>query len=95
MSRVRVSTTVDAHRWATVRRLLDASSSQIVDRALAALIDQLEADHEQAVLTALPYEDDPDLAWVAPGGPSLPYDGDVPSEVLRLAEQRRRARTDE
>ena len=89
MNRVRVSTTVDAHKWATARRLLDAPSSQIVDRALAALIDQLESTHEREVLTAFPYEDDPDLAWAAPTGPSLPYDADVPAEVVRLAKQRR------
>lgn len=89
MARVRVSTTVDAHNWETVRRLLDAPSSQIVDRALAALIDQLETAHEHAVLREMPYEDDPDLAWDAPTPPALPYEGDVPAEVLRLAKRRR------
>ncbi len=89
MNRVRVSTTVDAHKWATARRLLGAPSSQIVDRALTALIDQLETAHERAVLTASPYEDDPDLAWQAPLGRSLPYEGEVPADVVRLAKQRR------
>jgi hypothetical protein len=90
MTRVRISTTVDAQRLATVRQLLGANDSQIVDRALAALIEQLEAEAEAAALTADPYEDDPDLAWEAPPGPDLPYDGEVPADVLRLAAQRRR-----
>jgi len=92
MKRVRVSTTVDAHRWATARRLLDAPSSQIVDQALAALIEQLESTRERAILKAQPYEDDPDLAWEAPRGISLAYEADVPPDVLRLAEQRRARR---
>ncbi|MGH8902019.1 MAG: hypothetical protein ACRDYA_10135 [Egibacteraceae bacterium] len=90
MTRVRISTTVDAQRWATARRLLGGSNSQIVDRALAVLVDQLEAEQERAALAALPYEDDADLTWEAPPGPDLPYDGEVPADVLRLAEQRRR-----
>lgn len=44
-------------------------------------------------LHALPYEEDVELAWEAPPGPDLPYDGRVPAEVLRLAEARRRSRT--
>lgn len=90
MVRMRISTTVDAQRLATARQLLGTSDSQIVDRALAALIEQLEAHAEQAALTAHPYEDDPDLAWDAPPGPDLPYEAEVPSDVLRLAAQRRR-----
>jgi hypothetical protein len=70
--------------------MLGTSDSQILDRALAALIEQLEAEQELAALAALPYEDDPDLAWPAVPGPDLPYDGEVPVEVLRLAAKRRR-----
>ena len=92
MTRVRVSTTVDAHNWQTARRLLDAPSSQIVDRALAALIDQLETARERAALAESPYEDDPDVAWDAPPAPALAYEGDVPLDVLRLAKQRRSRR---
>lgn len=91
MARVRISTTVDAQRWSAAQRLLDGSSSQIVDRALAVLIEKLEAEREHAALAALPYEDDPDLMWEAPPGPDLPYEGDVPAGVLRLAEQRRQS----
>jgi hypothetical protein len=91
MSRVRVSTTVDAQRLALVRQMLGTSDSQILDRALAALIEQLEAEQEHAALAALPYEADPDLAWPVVPGPDLPYDGEVPAEVLRLAKRRRRS----
>lgn len=53
----------------------------MLDRALLALIDRLEGAGERAALVAHPYEDDTDLAWQAPPGPDLPYDGDVPEEV--------------
>lgn len=89
MPRVRISTTVDAQRLATVRQMLGASDSQILDRALVALIEQLEAEQELAALAALPYEDDPDIAWPVVPGPDLPYDGGVPAEVLRMAAKRR------
>ena len=88
--RVRISTTVDGARLAAARSKLQTSDSEIVDRALAALLDQLDAAQERAVLEAMPYDEDPDLAWTAPSGPSLPYDGDVPAEVERLAASRRR-----
>ena len=83
---------MDAQRWAAARRLLAGTHSQIVDQALAVLVEHLEAEQERAALAALPYEQDPDLAWEAPAGPDLPYDGEVPPDVLRLAEQRQRAR---
>ena len=95
MKRVRVSTTVDAHNWETVRRLLNAPSSQIVDQALSALIDRLEAARERAALADAPYEEDPDLAWQAPSAPTLAYEGDVPPDVVRLAKQRRSRRRNE
>ena len=46
-------------------------------------------DQERAILVASPYDDDPDVAWVAPPAPALAYDADVPADVLRLAKQRR------
>ncbi|MGH8992678.1 MAG: hypothetical protein ACRDYV_18780 [Acidimicrobiia bacterium] len=87
---MRISTTVDAQRLATVRRLMPVTDSQIIDRALTALLEQLEAERELAALSAAPYESDPEVAWAAPTGPDLPYDGKVPAEVLRLAAKRRR-----
>jgi hypothetical protein len=90
--RVRISTTVDGARLAAARDKLQASDSEIVDRALAALLDQIDAAQERAVLEAMPYDEDPELAWEAPTGPSLPYDGEVPAAVLRLAASRRRRR---
>ncbi len=92
MRRVRISTTVDAERWANARRLVPGPGSVVVDRALAALIDQLEREHEEAVLLAQPYETDEELAWEAPMGPDLPYDGAVPPDVLDLAARRRGGR---
>ena len=91
MRRVRISTTVDAAQLAACRRLLQESDSRIIDRALAALIEELEGGRELAVLEAHPYEDDADLTWIAPEGADLPYDGDIPADVLRLAAERRSA----
>ena len=89
MVRARISTTVDAQRLAEARRRLAVSDSELIDRALAALIDELEAERERSALTERPYEDDPELAWQAPLGPPLPYDHDVPKDVLDLAARRR------
>ena len=89
---MRISTTVDARRLATCRRLLAGPDSQLLDRALQALIDDLEAERELVALEAHPYENDPDLTWEAPPGPNLPYEGNVPPDVIRLAARRRRRR---
>lgn len=94
MTRVRISATVDGERLRTAKRLVGATGSALLDRALTALIEQTEAEREAAALEALPYEDDPELAWEAPVGPDLPYDGAVPDDVIALAEARGRARTE-
>ena len=75
---------------AAARRLASRPDSELLDRALAVLIEQLEAQRELTALADHPYEADPDLAWQAPPGPDLPYDGAVPAEVLKLAQRRRR-----
>ena len=90
MARTRISTTVDAQRLADARRQLAVSDSELIDRALAALIDVVQAERERTALAEWPYEDDPQLAWQAPVGPDLPYDGDIPSGVVQLAAERRR-----
>ncbi|HVE46434.1 MAG TPA: hypothetical protein VNA57_06770 [Acidimicrobiales bacterium] len=90
MARVRISTTVDAEQLARCRRLAGLTTSRLVDRALRVLADELEREREVAALERLPYEDDPDLSWEAPLGPDLPYDGEVPDGVRRLAAARRR-----
>jgi hypothetical protein len=89
MSRVRISTTVDGDRLDQLRALLPASDSELIDQALRLLLDHVQAERDLAAIRAMPYEEDPDLSWEAPPGPDLPYDGDVPSEVRALAEQRR------
>lgn len=92
MARVRISTTVDEERLAACRRLLNAPDSRLVDRALRALIDELEGAAELRALHEHPYEDDPDLAWTVSEGPALPYDGEVPKEVLARARALKRRR---
>lgn len=89
MTRARISTTVDQARLQRCRDLLDVPDSELVDQALAALLRELSAARERAAIEAQPYEDDPELSWEAPPGPDLPYDGEVPDEVRRLASERR------
>ena len=90
MTRVRISTTVDAAVLAAARRLASKPDSELLDQALTSLVEQLEAQRELTALADQPYEDDPDLAWQAPPGPDLPYDGAVPADVMKLAQRRRR-----
>ena len=92
MKRVRVSTTVDGGRLAACRRLLRTSDSRLLDRALQALINELEAAAEIRALEEFPYDGDPELASIVSDAPVLPYDGDVPKEVLLRAKARRRRR---
>ncbi len=90
MTRVRISTTVDGERLEQARALVQAPDSELIDKALKLLLDQIRAEREIAAIRAMPYDEDPDLSWEAPPGPDLPYDGEVPEEVRVLAEQRRR-----
>lgn len=91
MARTRISTTVDGDRLIRARGLFDGPDSELLDVALELLVRRLDAERERAALEASPYEDDPEVAWHAPDGPDLPYDGEVPEEVLRLAAERRGA----
>lgn len=86
MTRVRISTTVDADRLARCRGLVSVPDSKLMDQALAALEREAEAIHEAAVLSEHPYEEDFDLDW-APAGPDLEYDGPIPQDVLDAAEK--------
>ena len=93
MIRMRISTTVDATRLRTARRLAGGRDSELFDKALTLLIDHLEAEREQSALAVHPYDEDPDLELPEPPADAavdLPYDGRVPPEVVRLARQRRR-----
>jgi len=54
----------------------------MVDRALRALMDELEGLAETRALGEAPYDDDPDLAWTVSEGPPMPYEAKVPKEVL-------------
>lgn len=90
MSRVRISTTVDRDRLHACRALVALPDSQLIDQALDALATAVLTRQEIDALAAQPYDDDPDLAWLAPPAPDLPYDGEIPAEVLALAKARRR-----
>lgn len=89
---MRVSTTVDGTRLARARALFAGRDADMLDRALAALIDEIETEREIAALRVHPYEDDPMLDLpLMPLPDELSYDGEVPPHVLELA-RRRRAR---
>lgn len=94
MTRTRISTTVDAEQLQRCRQAFGLPDSKLMDRALLALLREVAGDHERRALDTHPYDQDPDLCWEAPPGPDLPYDGEVPDEVQRLAAERR-ARYDE
>jgi hypothetical protein len=97
MNRTRISTTVDTTRLRAARQLLPVPGRdrELLDQALALLIEHLEAERERAALPAHPYDDDPDLKLPEPPADTaadLPYEGEVPPEAVRLARQRRRQR---
>lgn len=89
MPRTRISTTVDTDRLERCRRAFGLPDSELIDRALASLLRDFVTAHERRAIGATPYEHDPDLAWQAPPGPDLPYEGDIPEDVHRLAAARR------
>lgn len=89
MARIRISTTVDRDRLERARAAFPRPDSELLDRALELLLRHLDAERERRALIEHPYDDDPDVSWEAPPGPDLPYDGDIPDEVRRLASERR------
>ena len=80
---------MDAERLERCRRLLGETDSVLVDRALKALIDELQSVEEIRALERAPYEEDPELAWDV-SEPPLPYEGKIPPEVVAKAKRRRR-----
>jgi hypothetical protein len=91
MRRVRISTTVDGEQLQRARAIAKRPDAELFDYALALFIQAVEGEREREILHARPYDDDPELAMPV-SGMVLPYDGDVPADVLRLAEERRRQR---
>lgn len=89
--RVRVSTTVDAERLDAARRRSGLVDSQLIDRALDCLLDELDAEAELAAIASAPYHTDDAVSWGAPAVPSLPYDGEIPADVIAEVRRRRAA----
>ncbi len=63
--------------------------SELVDLALATLLEQAERQAEDRALREHPYEADPELAnlplgWPADAPPLDSYDADVPADVIAL-----------
>jgi hypothetical protein len=90
MGRERISTTVDRDRLAACRRLVGTRDSKLFDQALAALLEDLEGVRERQALIVMPDHEGADVASEGPETPSLPYEGEVPEDVQRLAAARRR-----
>jgi hypothetical protein len=90
---MRISTTVDADRLRRARSLAGLADSDLFDQALVLFLSAVEGERERAILREQPYHDDPELQLPEPDvDADLPYDGEVPDEVLRLAAERRAAR---
>jgi len=93
MARKRISTTVDGVRLERARALAGAPDAEWIDRAIALYIEVMEGEHERAALREQPYHLDPELdlppAAAAAAADALPYDGEVPADVLALARRRR------
>jgi hypothetical protein len=65
----------------------------MIDRALQALIVEMNATAERDALRRLPYDEDRELDLpAATFAGELPYDGEVPREILEAARKRRAAR---
>jgi hypothetical protein len=93
MTRVRISTTVDAKALDEARRLVNGRDGQMLDAAMRALIEKLATEAESKALDSWPYASDLDLRMpdaLADDRDALPYDGDVPADVVALARHRRR-----
>jgi hypothetical protein len=87
--RTRISTTVDPERLATARSQTGLLDSELIDLALAALIEQRERDAEDQAFSDQPFELDPDLTalptgWPPQSPPLDTYDEPVPSDVIAL-----------
>lgn len=75
------------------REFAGTRDAEMMDRALEAFIERMRAEHELRILAEFPYGDDPNLAMgIAPPMPDLPYDGEIPPDVLELAKRRRAAK---
>ena len=91
--RTRVSTTVDNERLTLARQQTGLPDSELIDLALATLLERAERDAEDRALGEHPYHLDSDLfalaaGWPAPSPPLDDYDDAVPADVLALFEAR-------
>lgn len=96
MARTRLSTTVDSDALERARSLVGGRDSELLDAALNELIEREEQRREMRAIDADPYSVDPELA-LPPADVDwdrdMPYDGEVPAEVVDLARRRRAARS--
>ncbi len=92
--RTRISTTVDEVTLAMARQQTGLPDSQLIDLALAALLERAEREAEERALHDFPYERDADLSELPTGRPEgAPpldsYDGSVPEDVIALFASRK------
>jgi hypothetical protein len=95
MNRLRISTTVDGSVLERARKLSGVRDAEMFDAAMLALINQIQGERELEALRSWPYADDVELAM--PEAPpdsldALPYSGEVPPELMKLAMARRAKR---
>jgi hypothetical protein len=92
MARLRISTTVDGAVLERARELSGVRDGEMFDAAMRALINQILGERELEALRFWPYADDVELTM--PDAPpdtsdALPYSGEVPPELIKLAKARR------
>jgi hypothetical protein len=94
MTRARISTTVDAEKLADARARFGGRDADLFDQALELWLRTELIEHERRAILARPYDDDPDLRVQTTEHTiaDLPYDGEPPESVRRLAELRRKKR---
>jgi hypothetical protein len=93
--RTRISTTVDHERLSIARRQTGLPDSELIDLALAALLERAEREAEDKALSEQPYELDPDLnalptGWPLASPPLDDYGEPVPADVIALFSARER-----
>ncbi len=94
--RTRISTTVDEKSLSAARKQTGLPDSQLLDRALSALLERAEHEAEDRALSESPYDLDAELAGLPTGWPSKApsldaYDGAIPADVVAYFAERNRS----
>lgn len=84
MSRTLLTVSIDEGAYRRCREHFHGTDSELLDRALTALAEALESEHELRVLDALPFEDELES-----------YEGPIPAEVMAEGQHRQGPRNEQ